>query len=42
MADVSESVRHDAGQIRNATIAALPNLQKLAAKNHAAENKIPD
>jgi hypothetical protein len=42
MADVSENVRHDAGQIRNATIAALPNLQKLVAKNNAAENRTAD
>lgn len=32
MIDVSESVQHDAAQIRNATIAALPNLKKLVAK----------
>jgi hypothetical protein len=36
MADVSESVQHDAGQIRSATIAALPNLQRLVAQNIAA------
>jgi hypothetical protein len=47
MADVSESVLYDAGQIRNATIAALPNLKKLMAENHMtaahmAENKVAD
>jgi hypothetical protein len=40
MTDVSESVLYDAGQIRNATIAALPNLKKLMAENNMAENKI--
>jgi hypothetical protein len=39
MTDVSESVRYDAGQIRNATMAAFPNLKELAKKNHAAENE---
>ena len=42
MADVNENVRYDAGQIRNATIAALPNLKELVAKNHEAENKTAD
>ena len=42
MADVNENVRHDAGQIRNATIAALPNLKQLAAKNHALRNQATD
>jgi hypothetical protein len=47
MADVSESVLYDAGQIRNATIAELPNLKKLMAENHMtaahmAENKVAD
>jgi hypothetical protein len=35
LGDVSENVRHDAGQIRSATMAALPNLKTLVAKNHA-------
>ncbi|MFB1034523.1 MAG: hypothetical protein QMC38_04175 [Sinobacterium sp.] len=39
MADVSENVLHDAGQIRSATMAALPNLKVLVAKNHRAERK---
>jgi hypothetical protein len=42
MADVNENVQHDASQIRNATIAALPNLKKLVAKNQEAENKTAD
>lgn len=33
MAGVSDSVRNDAGQIRDATIAAIPNLKKLVAEN---------
>jgi hypothetical protein len=42
MADVTEDVRHDAGQIRNATIAALPNLKKLMVENLMAGNKAAD
>ena len=42
MADVSESVQYDAGQIRDATIAALPNLKKLMAENIIAQNKAAD
>jgi len=32
MADVNENIQHDAGQIRPATIAAIPNLKKLVAE----------
>jgi hypothetical protein len=42
MADVSESIQYDAGQIRDATIAALPNLKKLMAENHIVQNKAAD
>lgn len=37
MGEVDEIIREQAGQIRDATIAAVPNLQKLIAKNHADE-----
>lgn len=38
MADVSDQVRDDASQIRDATIAAVENLQKLSADNLAGDN----
>jgi|AntAceMinimDraft_5_1070358.scaffolds.fasta_scaffold05857_4 hypothetical protein len=37
MGEVNENTREQAGQIRAATIAAVPNLQKLIAQNQAAE-----
>ncbi|MEH6586210.1 MAG: NAD(P)/FAD-dependent oxidoreductase [Halioglobus sp.] len=37
MGEVDESVREQASQIRDVTIAAVPNLQKLAAENAAQE-----
>jgi hypothetical protein len=40
MADLSKNVLHDASQIRSATMAALPNLKALVAKNHGAEKKV--
>ena len=35
MTEVSENVQQDAAQIRSATVAAMPNLQKLVAENKA-------
>jgi hypothetical protein len=37
MGEVDENIREQAGQIRAATIAAVPNLQKLIAENYANE-----
>lgn len=37
MGEVDDSVREEAGQIRDATIAAVSNLQKLVEENNAAE-----
>jgi hypothetical protein len=40
MGEVDENIREQAVQIRDATIAAVPNLQKLIAQNHAADTSL--
>jgi hypothetical protein len=39
MAEVSKNVQHEAAQIRDATVAAVPNLKKLVAINHMSQTK---